>query len=111
MFFSLRFNSSYVLALWFEATKKGFRFGSRRIRSSLLQWFQLEAGFEQVLLLQNPNVLDVGDIIDTYVYRVGLEQRKYSYSAAVGVFKSIINLILILSTNYTTKKMGQESLF
>lgn len=71
----------------------------------------MEAGFEQVLILQNTNVLDVGDIIDTYVYRVGLVQRKYSYSAAVGFFKSLINLVLILGTNYTAKKMGQESLF
>ena len=71
----------------------------------------MEAGFEQVLILQNNNVLDVGDIIDTYVYRVGLVQRKYSYSAAVGLFKSLINLVLILGTNYSAKKMGQESLF
>ncbi|HOJ12062.1 MAG TPA: ABC transporter permease subunit [Clostridiales bacterium] len=71
----------------------------------------MEAGFEQVLILQNPNVLSIGDIIDTYVYRVGLEQRKYSYSAAVGLFKSIVNMILILITNYSAKKMGQESLF
>lgn len=71
----------------------------------------MEAGFEQVLIMLNTNVLEVGDIIDTYVYRVGLVQRKYSYSAAVGFFKSLINLVLILGTNYTAKKMGQESLF
>lgn len=71
----------------------------------------MEAGFEQVLILQNTNVLDVGDIIDTYVYRVGLEQRQYSYSTAVGLFKSCINLIFVLGTNAIVKRSGQEGLF
>lgn len=71
----------------------------------------MEAGFEQVLILQNTNVLDVGDIIDTYVYRVGLEQRQYSYSTAVGLFKSCINMFFVLGTNAIVKKAGQDGLF
>ena len=71
----------------------------------------MEAGFEQVLILQNPNVYAVGDIIDTFVYRVGLEQQQYSYSSAVGVFKSLINTTLVLLTNRLAKVAGQESLF
>jgi putative aldouronate transport system permease protein len=71
----------------------------------------MEAGFEQVLILQNPNVYEVGDIIDTYVYRVGLEQRQYSYSTAVDLFKSLVNMALILLTNRFAKILGQESLF
>ncbi len=71
----------------------------------------MEAGFEQVLILQNPNVYAVGDIIDTFVYRVGLEQQQYSYSSAVGLFKSLINTTLVLLTNRLAKVAGQESLF
>ncbi|AEE95694.1 ABC transporter permease [Mahella australiensis] len=71
----------------------------------------MDAGFEQVFLLLNPSVMQVGDIIDTFVYRVGLEQQQYSFSTAVGLFKSVINIIFVVGTNYIAKKAGQESLF
>ena len=71
----------------------------------------MEAGFEQTLLLLNANVRGVGEIIDTYVYRMGMEQKEYSFSAAVGLFKSVINLVFILSTNFLVKKLGHDSLF
>jgi len=56
----------------------------------------LNAGFEQVLMLYNPVVYSTGDIIDTYTYRAGLEQFRYSYSAAVGMFKSVVAGALII---------------
>ena len=71
----------------------------------------MEAGFEQTLLLLNANVREVGEIIDTYVYRIGMELKEYSFSSAVGLFKSVVNLIFILSMNYFVKKIGQDSLF
>ena len=56
----------------------------------------LQAGFEQILTLYNPSVYRTGDIIDTYVYRVGLISAQYSLAGAVGLFKSIIGFMLIV---------------
>lgn len=66
----------------------------------------LNAGFDQIFNLYNSAVMDVADIIDTYVYRLGIEQMKYSYSAAIGLFKSVVALILIVSCNTLVRKMG-----
>ena len=55
--------------------------------------------------------MDTADILDTYVYRLGIENSKYSYSTAVGLFKNVINLALVLATNYFSKAIGQEGLF
>lgn len=71
----------------------------------------LNAGFEQVLLLYSPNVYSVGDIIDTYVYREGLENSRYSYAQAVGVFKNVVGLIFLLGTNYIVKRLGKEGIW
>lgn len=71
----------------------------------------LDAGFEQVYLLYSPVVYDVGDIIDTYVYRQGLEDLNYSFATAVSVFKSVVAMVLVLGTNFVTKKMGQEGIW
>ena len=71
----------------------------------------LNAGFEQIINLYNPTVFKVGDIIDTYVYRIGLLQTKFGYSAAAGMFKSVVALILVLSTNHFVKKTEQGGLF
>lgn len=71
----------------------------------------LDAGFDQVLNLYNPAVYEVADILDTYVYRVGLTQMQYSFTTAVGLFKNVIGLIMVLGANYMIKKSGQEGLF
>ena len=71
----------------------------------------LNAGFDQVLLLYNELVYESADIIDTYVYRAGIEEAKYSYSTAVGLFKTAVGLVLMLMTNYGAKKLGRESVF
>jgi putative aldouronate transport system permease protein len=69
----------------------------------------LNAGFEQVLVLINPSVSSVAEIIDYYVYRTGLLQvNNYSYATAVGLFKSIISLCLVLVTNWGAKKIDEE---
>lgn len=71
----------------------------------------LEVGFEQVFILLNPLVYSVGDVIETYVYRAGIMGGQFSYTTAVGLFKSIISLILVVSANKIAKKLGYEGLW
>lgn len=71
----------------------------------------MNAGFDQVFNLYNDAVMSKADILDTYVYRLGIKSGKFSYSTAVGLFKNVINLALVLLTNLAAKKMGQEGLF
>lgn len=68
-------------------------------------------GFEKVYLMQNPINLDVSEIISTFVYKRGLTQFQYSYAAAVGLFNSVINLVLIAGANQFAKRVGSTSLF
>ena len=69
----------------------------------------LTAGFDQVLVMINPAVASVGETIDYYVYRTGLQQvNNYSYATAVGLFKSVIALCLVLITNWGAKKIDEE---
>lgn len=71
----------------------------------------LNAGFEQVFTMYNTAVYDVADIIDTYVYRIGIVQTQYGFSAAVGLFKSVIACIMVVSCNWIAGKADQETLF
>jgi len=71
----------------------------------------MNAGFEQIFAMYNPSVYNVSDILDTYVYRVGLLQTKYGFATAVGLFKSVIACTLVLFSNWFAKRFGQESLF
>lgn len=70
----------------------------------------LNAGFDQVFSLYNSAVYDVGDVLDTYVYRIGVVDRKYGFSTAVGLFKSVVACIFVLTFNYIANKAGQEAL-
>lgn len=70
----------------------------------------LSTGFEQVLALINTSVMSVGETIDYYIYRIGVTQvNNYSYATAVGLFKSVISLVLVLFTNWGAKKIDEES--
>jgi len=71
----------------------------------------LHAGFDQVYILYNPLVYNVGDILDTYVYRVGLSQGRFSLATAGGLFQSVIGLFLVLFTNWLAKRMGGKGLW
>lgn len=71
----------------------------------------LNAGFDQIFNLYNPLVMETSDIIDTYVYRVGLVQRQYSLGTAVGLMRSIVGIILILSANKLAKKVTDYRIF
>lgn len=71
----------------------------------------LDVGFEQVLLLYNVSVYSTGDIIDTYVYRMGLTKGQFSLSTAAGLFKSVVGFILVVSSNWFIKRLGEEGLW
>lgn len=71
----------------------------------------LNSNFEQMLVLQNPLNLNASEVIDTFVYKIGLKSGRFSYSTAVGLFKSGIALILLLSANFVSKKFNDKSLF
>ncbi len=68
----------------------------------------LDAGFDQIYIMYNIHVYPVADIIDTWVFRVGLEQFNFSLAASVGVFKSIVGLILVLGANRIAKIWGEN---
>jgi putative aldouronate transport system permease protein len=71
----------------------------------------LDVGFEQIFILYNPLVYSVGDVIETYVYRVGISQGEFSYTTAVGLFKSVIALLLVVLANTAAKRLGQEGIW
>ncbi|WP_078546764.1 ABC transporter permease [Litchfieldia alkalitelluris] len=71
----------------------------------------LDTGFQQIYLMSNSLNRDVADVFDTYVYFVGIQQGAFSYSTAVGLFKSIVGIILVLGANKLAKKVGQEGIF
>jgi putative aldouronate transport system permease protein len=66
---------------------------------------------DKVLLMQMPSTYEVSDVIGTYVYRRGLVMAEYSFGAAVGLFNSVINLILLISVNQISKKVSETSLW
>lgn len=71
----------------------------------------LNAGFDQIFMLYSTYVYDVADIIDTYVYRMGIINSDYSFSTAAGMFKSVVAFILIVLVNNIAKKTGNEGLY
>ena len=71
----------------------------------------LSIGYEKVLLMYTPSNSTVSDIIDTLVYRTGLQNQNYSYATAIGLFNSIIGLILVSGSNAISKKLTDESLY
>lgn len=71
----------------------------------------LNAGFDQIFNLYNPLVYETGDIIDTYVYRIGLLSMQYSLATAAGLIKSVIGFVLIMSSNLVSRKLVSRSIF
>lgn len=68
-------------------------------------------GFEKVLLMQNNLNMESSDIIATYVYRMGIQNAEYSFSAAIGMFNSVINFILLVVVNFISKRVSETSLW
>ena len=71
----------------------------------------LRNGFEQIFLMYSPLVYDVADVFETYTYRAGLREGRFSYATAVGMFQSIVGLILIWTTNRLSRKFGEGGLW
>jgi len=71
----------------------------------------MDVGFEQVYLMMNGAVSSVADVIDTYVYRAGILQGQFSYSAAIGLFKSLVGLAMVIGANWLAKQFGEEGVY
>lgn len=68
-------------------------------------------GFEQIYLLYNPMVYDVADVLETYIYRLGLQGGRYSYTTAIGLFKSLVSFVMVFSTNAISRKISGSSIY
>lgn len=71
----------------------------------------MNMGYEKTILLYNPSTYDTADIISSYIYRIGLLEQDWSYSTAIGLFNSVINLGLLLFTNKMSKRYSETSLW
>lgn len=71
----------------------------------------LSVGYEKILLLYNSSTMDVADVISTYTYRRGLIDQDWSYSAAVGLFNTLVNLFFVNSANYISRKVNGYALW
>ena len=71
----------------------------------------MSVGFEKIILLYSSSTYETSDVISTYVYRMGLQSLQYSYSAAVGLFNSVINVILLVGSNAFARKLTGSSIW
>ena len=71
----------------------------------------MRVGYEKVFLMQNDLNSTVSEVISTYVYKIGLKQQQYSYSAAIGLFNNGINFVLLVVVNKVSKKLSGSSLW
>ena len=71
----------------------------------------LNVGFEKIILLYNPQIYNVSDVISSYVYRLGIQQQDFSFSTAVGLFNSLINFIILLISNWLSKRLTDTGLW
>lgn len=71
----------------------------------------MDFGFERVIVFLNPLNTENGEILDTYIYKAGLLQQQYSYTTAMGLFKSVVGLMLVYIGNLISKKTTGESLY
>ena len=71
----------------------------------------MNLGFEKIILLYNSSIYDTADVISTYVYRKGLVDQSYSFSTAVGLFNSVINLVLLVAANKICGRLTEYSLW
>ncbi len=71
----------------------------------------MQAGFEQIFIMYHPGVYRVADIIDTYVYRIGLTEGRFSMAAAVGLFRSVVNFTLLVTANRVARSFGERGIY
>jgi putative aldouronate transport system permease protein len=68
-------------------------------------------GFDQIYVLYNPTVYDVGDVISTYVYRIGIGNAQFSITTAIGLFQSLIGLMMIYTSNFVSRTLVGKSIW
>ena len=73
--------------------------------------FFLNAGFDQVLNFSNNAILSTIDILDTYIYRIGIENSQYSLTSAVGLLKGVTGTVLVLVTHFLSKRFTGEGVW
>ena len=71
----------------------------------------MNVGFEQIYVLSNSAVYSTGDVISTYVYRLGIGSGRFSLTTAIGLFQSLIGLVMILSCNALSRKVAGKGLW
>ena len=71
----------------------------------------MDVGFDQIYMLSNDYVRDVADVFSTYIYRMGIENIRYSYTTAIGVFQSVVNLIMLSGTNWVAHRLGEQGIW
>lgn len=71
----------------------------------------MDVGIEKILLLYSPATYDTSDVIGTFVYRRGIVNAEYSYAAAIGLFNNLINVTLLVTANYISRKVSETSLW
>lgn len=70
-----------------------------------------DVGFEQMLLMMNPLVMQVAEVFDTYAYTQGILRGQISTGVTVGMFKGVVGFVLVMTSNYIVKKSGQEGIY
>jgi ABC-type polysaccharide transport system, permease component len=73
--------------------------------------YLLDVGFEQIYVLYNPAVYDVGDVLSTYIYRVGIQNLQFSLTTAIGLFQSVIGFGLVVLVNKIARKYSDVSMW
>jgi putative aldouronate transport system permease protein len=71
----------------------------------------LELGFEHMFLLMNSLNREVGEIFDTFVFTTGIKQGQLSFATAVGLFKGLVGLVLVVIANSMAKRFGEEGVY
>lgn len=71
----------------------------------------LNAGYDQILLLQQPANNEISQVLDTYVIQTGIKYGKFEYATAIGLFKSVFSLVMVVSTNYIARKYAEVGLW
>jgi putative aldouronate transport system permease protein len=71
----------------------------------------LNSSFDQIYILQNPLNLSRSEVLDTFIYKIGIAQRRYSYTTAIGLFKSMVSMLLLCSSHMLAKKLTGRGLF
>ena len=71
----------------------------------------MNVGFEKVLLMQNAVNMGTSNVIATFIYTNGIQKGQFSYTAAVGIFNSLINVVILVAANTITRRLGSSSLW